>query len=235
MSETMTVMGTGFILPRHKDDGDEPFSTAVSRIEELIDDTMDGYPIDLEAHDDGEFALWMDTHDVGDSFRELVNDLTTSIVNEGLVLSPCRVVVRSDTMEDERDGVIYMGPNQVAMDWLEEEDKIKAIAEILNVPRDAPEIEAVARLAHRKTPEEYAKLLDVHQILQKHAAMAAEGHPAQGEGADGSSEWQGLNEARQAWTLIAIRDCGHVLDAALSAPAEAAQAAAVIERQRERG
>ncbi len=229
MSETMTVMGTGFILPKHKDDGDVPFSTAVSRIEELIEDTMDGYPIELQNHDDGQFVLWMDTCDVGDSFSELVNDLTTTMVNEGLVLSPCRVVIRSDTMQDERDEVIYMGPNQIAMDWLEEDDKVKAIAEILNLPVDAPEIEAIALFVHRKTSEEHAKLLDVHQVLQKHAAMASEGHPPQGDGVDGPSEWQGLNEARQTWTMMAIRDSGHGSDTTWR------ERKAVVERQRERG
>lgn len=199
MSTTKYVSSTPFLLIASLDgDHSDRYQKTVERIEALIEQLMDGYPIELEQEDSGSglYRLTMEVEDVGDSFNGRVETLLNAMMNEGCVASPAEVTIRSDEMNDDRDSVFYIGPCEAAITHFKEEIALEEIAQLMGVKRNDPVMTPIARHMHKKSYEEFI-------------ALNAQHHSIDGLGVDGRSL---LDNVKSASVALALRNSGWVMN-----------------------
>jgi hypothetical protein len=129
---------------------------SIPAIEALIEEHLDDYGVGVYCSDQGRqkeflYALAMDGDDVGDSFCERVGSLVDAMTP---LVSDCfTVTVRSDSMGDERDTHFVGGPSREAIDAYEENRRVAAALEILNVHDTYAAREILRLLKNSKTSE----------------------------------------------------------------------------------
>lgn len=160
------VSSTPFMLARLVgEDSPVPcIAKAEERVNTLIEDLMDGYPVALAfsafipEKNAWSYRLDMGTEDVGESFDGRLEDLISAMMDEGLVLSPAEVMIRSDEMNDERDSLFYIGPSDASIDHFKEELAIQKIAKLLGARTDDPAMAPIALRLHRKSRQAFDAL-----------------------------------------------------------------------------
>lgn len=131
-SYTVFNATTGFHLA-------DPAGESINAIENLIDEHMDDYPIDLVDDGDGTFSLEFDGGDVGDSFPGRVATLVSAMAAH--VTTPFLVSVRNESMSDDNTTMVFGGPSQETIDAFKREYMIKEAMELLrNSAPDAYEL-----------------------------------------------------------------------------------------------
>lgn len=109
----------------------DPIEDSVMRIQALVHQAMDDYPIDLEQEVDGRWTISMlDTHDVGDSFEERVERLVKAICP--YVTCAFEVLVRNcDSPGDDRDTFYYGGPDERSIEIFKKLQTVADVRELL--------------------------------------------------------------------------------------------------------
>ncbi len=204
MDQTKYVSSTPFMLARLVgEDSPVPcIKKAEWRVNALMEELMDGYPVVLEFNafipekNAWLYTLDMETEDVGESFDDRLQELLNAMMYEGLVLSPAEVMIRSDEMNDERDSLFYIGPSDVSIDHFKQEMAIQKIAELLGARTDDPAMAPIALRLHRKSRQAFAGLLAEESSLNDVP----------------ESDRDALHAARLAAIQTAMNDSGWMLD-----------------------
>jgi hypothetical protein len=140
---------------------------AEARAQVLIEEHFGSYarPIQLEQNPDGTYQLFMDTTDVGHGFSERLQPAVDAL--GALCSNAFRVLMREDSMSDERDQMFYGGPDpQTVKAFIARSNVEEAISQL---GTSELEMQARARLGELlgRTPG------DINNTSPQEAARAA--------------------------------------------------------------